>query len=227
MLLVNSNSNLKTADAFVKKIKSATCVSTDIRSLFSANGNELRIEKNHKGARPPGWFKHWHDAAVVACERDEWELTTGFGFCTSGGAYVLIPDGVSTRSQNKDPTGRVVPDHEISWDTGVWGAIVPTETMARELSADNDKLKHYDGSVVWAKSPGRTRGAIVVVDRYQLGSGGKTETVSSNEFTKAFFHELLHAGRISGGAPYADDDARFSGVANHIQAQFQKCSAAQ
>jgi hypothetical protein len=80
MLPVNSKSRLSAQD-FLDKVNATSCLPDWMKAIFSVKGNDFRIAAKYtfplKGAKPPGWFDIWYQAAFNAWGADEWELTTG------------------------------------------------------------------------------------------------------------------------------------------------------
>lgn len=219
MLTVNPASKLN-AEEFVDAVKHSTCISEDIRKLFYAPGKfQLAIsEKPIRGE--PHWFRDWRDAAVNACKRDEWELTTGLSFVPDGTEdSILIPDGITT-TREKDPDGMPVPDLSVNKDIFARGQTFATDSLAKDLNGYNKKNLKYNDATVWARSStGKKRGAIVVVNRWSIGDAATPTKMLPNDIAFALFHELFHAGRMSAAMPYHDEDPAFKSQATLMKTQ--------
>ncbi len=223
MLPVNSKSRLSAQD-FLNKVKSSSCLQDWMKTIFSVNGNDFKIAETYKwkGTKPPAWFDIWFQAATNVWHADEWELTTGTLKMMGKGVSMMDADGVSIGKP--DPDGDWVNFATFDGnDTGTGGLTVPTETMKNDLNASKDKELHYQGPIVRPLRTGKGRGAIVVVDRLQ-DEKGQFLPMNANEIAGTLFHELFHAGRISRGEPNAHKDKRFQGAISQVDTAFQHCA---
>jgi hypothetical protein len=223
MLPVNAKSKL-TATNFVDHITNSSCITDWMKAIFSTKGNDLKIADKYswKGSKPPGWFDAWFKAASAVWQADEWELTTGVIKLMGKGVSIMEPDGLSIGKP--DPTGGWVTFMQIQADdSNAGGLTVPTQSMKADLNADKDKDMHYAGVIVKPSSTGKTRGGIIVVDRFKTEKGDVLPR-NSNEITSTLFHELFHAGQISQGQPNAHKDKRFEKVSSVVDAHFAQCA---
>jgi hypothetical protein len=223
MLPVNAQSKLN-ASNFVNNVNNSSCITDWMKGIFSTKGNDVKIADRYswKGSKPPAWFDSWFKAASAVWQADEWELTTGAIKLLGKGVSIMEPDGLSIGKTGPDGTWVNFPQVEGN-DSNAGGMTVPTGAMKADLNAYKDKDLHYAGVVVRPSKTGKTRGAIIVVDRFKTEKGDVLPR-NANEITATLFHELFHAGQISQGQPNAHKDKRFEKVSNVIDAHFTKCA---